>query len=105
MIFAKIRFNNPGYTESVVYKKAQFETLKRLFDISVLFELPFEIHGSSYKERKESLRELAIDFQLNNDGETDVQLGYSEIGAAAEFFERAGRRYGLLREFRENCIC
>jgi hypothetical protein len=105
MVFAKIRQNKGNYTESLFCANSDLEHLKDILDISVVFVLPFEIHGKSYAERKESLRDLAIDFQYNNDGDTDVQLSMGEWGAACDFFEENGRKYGLLREFRENCIC
>jgi len=105
MIFAKIKTAD-GHTESNLYwywEALHSDTFSPLSD--VLFLLPFEIHGKTYQERKESLRNLAIDFQHADDGDTDVTLSYGEIGDIADFFERMGKKYGLLREFRENCIC
>ena len=105
MVFAKIRQNKGNYTESLFCANSDLEELKQILDITVLRVLYFEINGRNYKERKNSLRDLAIDFQIANDGDTDVQLSLGEIGAACDYFERMGKRYGLLREFRENCIC
>ena len=105
MVFAKIRQNKGGYSESLFCAKSDLEQLKDILDISVVFVLPFEIHGKTYQERKESLRDLAIDYQYNNDGNTDVTLSYGEISDICNFFEFYGKKYGLLREFRENCIC
>ena len=105
MVFAKIRQNKGNYTESLFCANSDLEELKQILDITVLRVLYFEINGRNYKERKNSLRDLAIDFQIENDGNTDVQLSMGEIGAASAYFERMGKRYGLLREFRENCIC
>ena len=105
MIFAKVK-KADGHTESNLYwywDALHADTFSP--DSDVLFVLPFEIHGKTYAQRKESLRDLAIDFQYNNDGDTDVQLSMGELGDFCDFFERMGRRYGLLREFRENCIC
>lgn len=105
MVFCKIRQNKGNYTESLFCAESDLENLKRLLDITVLRTLYFEINGRNYRERKNSLRDLAIDFQSANDGDTDVQLSIGEYGAASAYFERMGKRYGLLREFRENCIC
>lgn len=105
MIFAKIKTAD-GHTESNLYwywEALHADTFSS--DSDVLRFLSFEISGKNYQERKESLRDLAIDFQLINDGDTDVQLSMVEIGAISAYFERMGRRYGLLREFRENAIC
>ena len=105
MVFCKIRQNKGNYTESLFCAESDLERMERLLDITVLRVLPFEIGGRNYRERQNSLRDLAIDFQLTNDGDTDVQLSIGEMGAASAYFERMGRRYGLLREFRENAIC
>lgn len=105
MIFAKIKTAD-GHTESNLYwywEALRADTFSP--DSEVLFVLPFEIHGKTYRERKESLYNLAVDFQHNNDGDTDVTLSYGEIGDISDFFEINGKKYGLLREFRENCIC
>lgn len=103
MVFAKMRFSD-GHTESMVCNQADY-AWHVLHGTKPLFYLPFEIHGKTYQERKESLYNLAVDFQHNNDGDTDVTLSYGEIGDICNFFETNGKKYGLLREFRENCIC
>ena len=105
MLFAKIKTAD-GHTESNLYwywEALHADTFSP--DSDVLFVLPFEIHGKTYQERKESLYNLAVDFQYNNDGDTDVTLSCGEIGYICNFFEFYGKKYGLLREFRENCIC
>lgn len=63
--------------------------------------IPLKIGGRTYKERQDNLRELAIEVQLADDG----GLSWSENQALGAFFEEQARRYGLLREFRENAIC
>lgn len=105
MIFAKIKTLD-GYTESNLYwywDALYHDTFSP--ESEILFLLPFEIHGKTYRERKESLYNLAVSFQYNNDGDTDINLSYSEIGYIQEYFECMGKKYGLLREFKENCIC
>lgn len=56
----------------------------------------------TYQQRKEEIRESAIFW--NSFFETKC-WGYGEIAEIQANFERLGRRYGLLREFRENGIC
>ena len=106
MVFAKAKWNFCDKTTSVIYEneKDMIADAKK-HDVSILFMLPFTIHGKTYSERRESLRDLAIDFQANNDGDTTYQLSMYECGMASDYFERNGKKYGLLREFRENCIC
>lgn len=55
----------------------------------------------TYKEKKERARQEAIDWQLESANE---QLSYGELAAIGDYFYKLGKRYGLLREFRENGI-
>ena len=103
MVFAKMRFSD-GHTESMVCNRADYVWCV-LHGTKPLFYLPFQIDGKTYQERKESLRNLAIEYQYNNDGDTDIQLSMGELADASDFFEINGKKYGLLREFRENAIC
>lgn len=62
--------------------------------------LPFKISGKTYAERKNAARQLAIDYQYTDCG----GLSWGEYAAITSYFEKIGRRYGLLREYRENEI-
>lgn len=71
--------------------------------VEVLSVFPFCVSGKTYAEKKSCLRDLAIDFQ-----HTTIDFDSMSWWAAAEienFFDTMGKRYGLLREFRENAIC
>lgn len=57
---------------------------------------------SKYQEMKEKARNEAIDWQYDFENHS---YSWGEVAAWAEYFERLGRRYGLLTEFRENGIC
>ena len=62
--------------------------------------LEFKISGSTYQERKNAARDLAIDFQhVQRPG-----LSWGEFAKIGDFFEEVGRRYGLIREYHENGI-
>lgn len=54
-----------------------------------------------YEKRKARAREKAIEWQLKF-GTKDVS--YDELLEAGNYFEKLGKRYGLLKEFRENGI-
>lgn len=54
-----------------------------------------------YRELKERARQKAIDWQLS---ESDYPYSYGGIAILTDYFYRLGKRYGLLREFRENGI-
>ena len=56
----------------------------------------------TYTERKEMARNDAINWQ--SDFAMNV-YSWGELAFWADHFERLGKRYGLLREFRENGIC
>lgn len=56
---------------------------------------------NNYSKRKEEVRDLAINWQAEC-GEKNYS--WSELADWGDFFTRLGRRYGLLREFRENGI-
>lgn len=57
---------------------------------------------STYARRQEELREFAIEWQATFE---DMNLDWLEYANWMAYFETMGRRYGLLREFRENGIC
>lgn len=57
--------------------------------------------GKTYAEKKERARALAIDWQRRA-GET--VKSWQECAEESAHFSRIGRRFGLLREFRENYI-
>jgi len=55
----------------------------------------------TYAERKENARQIAIDWQLN---ESDYPYSYGGMAILTNYFYRLGKRFGLLKEFRENGI-
>jgi hypothetical protein len=55
----------------------------------------------TYKEMKEQLRQEAIDFQIEKMG---VSMSYAELYEAQQYFYEYGKRYGLIKEFRENGV-
>ena len=62
--------------------------------------LRFKVTGDDYEERKENLQELAITWS-HTDKASVALVDEEEV---RRFFEKNGKRYGLLREFRENAI-
>ena len=57
---------------------------------------------TNYEMKKEMARQEAIDWQ--NDF-ANHNYSYGELAELGEHFEKLGRRYGLLKKFRENGIC
>ena len=56
---------------------------------------------SKYQEQKEKAREIAIEWQQND---SDFPYSYEGLAIIGEYFYKLGKRYGLLKEFRENGI-
>ena len=55
----------------------------------------------TYQEKKERAREKAIQWQLDFEHNN---YSYSDLAAFGYYFENLGKRYGLIREFKENGI-
>ena len=55
----------------------------------------------TYQERKEEAREQAIIWQLEA---SEKCLSYTELAEAGEHFAKLAKRYGLIKEFKENGI-
>lgn len=57
---------------------------------------------AKYLRAKEAARQEAIDWQADF---PNHNYSWGEMAEFEAYFEKLGRRYGLLREFRDNCIC
>lgn len=55
----------------------------------------------TYQEKKEQARLAAIEWQYE---QAEKDYSYGEVSYFQEYFTRLGKRYGLLKEFRENAI-
>lgn len=56
----------------------------------------------SYTEKKNAARQIAIDWQNEL---SEISISSEGLMIAQNYFEKLGKRYGLLTEFRENGIC
>lgn len=56
---------------------------------------------SKYQNAKAAAREAAIDWQLSF---VDSNYSWLDLATYSEKFEKLAKRYGLVREFRENGI-
>lgn len=63
--------------------------------------IPLTVCGKSYEERQNDLQNKAIEWSFASGA---ASWSYGELADIQEFFERNGKRYGLIREFRENGI-
>ena len=70
----------------------------------MFYAYPRERNGSqaiSYRDAQDILRNFAIQWQARFN---ECSYSYSDMADWGAFFEEYGRKYGLLREFRENGI-
>lgn len=63
--------------------------------------IPLKVSGKTYAERKADLQDKAISWSYAG---SVSNWSYSELATIQGFFEANGKRYGLIREFRENAI-
>ena len=56
---------------------------------------------NKYEIKKQQIRDKAIEYQLSS---ADYCYSYGELAEKCEYFSKLGKRYGLLKEFRENGI-
>lgn len=101
MLYAVYRLN--GVEEAGVfdcsrdYFEATFDP-----DTEIIGLIEFKTHGKTYQERKEYVRDQAIEYS-NINGYADIS--YMELSMIQEYFTRMGERYHLMDEFKENAIC
>lgn len=55
----------------------------------------------NYLEKKDAAREAAIEWQTET---AQKNYSYGELAFFQNHFYKLGKRYGLLKEFKENCI-
>ena len=55
-----------------------------------------------YQQAKEAARQFAIDAQNII---SDDNLSYDEIAEISDALHALGKRFGLVKEFKANCIC
>lgn len=90
-------------------RKAALEGFERLYAAGDLTAAELEevktiinnLPPTRYQRRKETARMEAIDWQASAG---DQNYSYGELADRVAYFEKLGRRYGLLTEFRENGI-
>ena len=79
------------------------------YEIEQITETSFRVYGQtcrrlerqSREEKKNILRDFAIEWQYRFG---DFNYSYYELSGWQSFFEEYGKKYGLIREFRENGI-
>lgn len=101
MFYAKYRDINGEevaklYDRGEDYARDTFSPL-----VEPLAVINFSVKGKNYRERQSSVQTIAMDFQTADIG----GLFMSDYARIGEWFTTQGKRYGLLKEFRENAVC
>ena len=60
-----------------------------------------ELYKLTYSETKAKLREEAVEWQCDF---SKHNYSYGELAEMQAYFEKEGKKYGLMKEFRENGI-
>lgn len=104
MIYAVLREPGKQFPENayLFYTWRDFHAATFSPDIEELCVIELgRLKGKTYAERKADIEAKAIEYSHNMEG----GLSYGELSDIQEYFERYGRRYGLLTDFHENAIC
>lgn len=64
--------------------------------------LDFSIHGKTYREKQAEVEDKAKEWQSIF---SQYSWSYYELYIIQNWFYENGKRYGLLKEFKENAIC
>ena len=56
----------------------------------------------TYQQRKAKVREQAFEWQCDFE---KYNYSWADLATWSNYFKALGKRYGLLKEFRENGIC
>ena len=67
-----------------------------------IMTLDFSIHGKTYREKQAEVESKAKEWQCIF---SQYNWSYYELYMIENWFYENGKRYGLLKEFRENAIC
>ena len=90
--------------ESQLYKWLyNYDLELNKIDEGAIFVTATETTGrKTYQEAKGAAKELAIDVQNII---SESSFSYGEIADISDTLHALGSRFGLVREFKENCIC
>jgi len=74
------------------------------FDPSLDIQFVCGLRLGAYAKGKERARDKAIEWQYII-SDNSICMSYGELAVWQDLFVTLGKKYGLMREFHENCIC
>lgn len=99
---AKVELNNGKIDKMLLYNDYDYKCIIKAYKLLELITL--EVKGKTYTDKSNCLRELAIDYQLFNTSDCDIDLSNQDMTNICSWFEQKAKLYGLTNEFRENAI-
>lgn len=100
MIYAVLKENNKE-TAHLFWTWEEYHRATFSPDIETVYKIELGRVKGDYKAKKAAIQDKAISYSnMIFPGLSANELSYIE-----SYFETYGKRYGLLREFRENAIC
>ena len=100
MIYTVLKQNNDE-TAYLFYSWPEYHEATFSPDIEATCTIELGRVKGNYQDKKAAIQDKAIEYSNNN----APGLSYGEIADIQGYFETYGKRYGLLRDFRENAIC
>ena len=102
-MIALYKHKNDDNIGGVVYSREELEAVTNFehdYYIVILDGTsPFSL---GYEAKKDEIRQQAIDYQYMF---SLISMTYGDLAEVGDYFTRYGKKYGLLKEFRENGIC
>ena len=99
---AKVQLNDGKIDKMLLYNDYDYKCIIKAYKLLELITL--EVKGKTYTEKSNCLRDLAIDYQLFNTSDCDIDLSIQDMNSICSWFEQKAKLYGLTNEFRENAI-
>lgn len=100
-MFIGIKTDSAGVEQAFLYYNMS-DWIRDSFSPDYIYNtISFKITGKTYEQRKAAARDLAITYQNIFSSLYIDMWEYSDI---TNYLERVAKRYGLIKEFRENGI-
>lgn len=99
-----IKYVNTDKKIDVTIAENDFVFNELINNYNVLDYIKLAVNGYTYLDRREAAKNLAIAAQAF-DSDTDFHFDFVELLKISNCFEKIGKQYGLLKEFRDNAIC
>ena len=104
IILANLTIN--GETEDYLFTSCpEYYSATFSPEVEINAEVFLGLSGKSYEEKQASARNAASEYSRALPDGYFNDFSWNEIAIINNWFEKVGKRYGLLREFKENALC